>query len=280
MTSRRAGPAGPTTPASFAAALIAWCVILAVVFPIAWIALTSIKEPRDVYALALAFTPTLDNFRTVFEHPWNLGDKLLNSIVVATVTVAVAVPVGTMAAYGFSRFSFPGKRLLFVLIIATQFVPAAIVVLPYYLMFRELDLLDSYAGLVLVNLSIVLPYAVWMIKGFIDAVPIEMEESAVIDGASRLRALREIVVPAALPGLITAALFCFTLTWNEFLFALILTKQKALTLPVGLISFHTERGDLWELMAAAGVMITLPMFLLSLVFQKHFINSLTSGALR
>ena len=112
------------------------------------------------------------------------------------------------------------------------------------------------------------------------AVPIDIEESAVIDGASRLRALREIVVPAALPGLITAALFCFTLTWNEFLFALILTKQKALTLPVGLISFHTERGDLWELMAAAGVMITLPMFLLSLLFQKHFIRSLTSGAVR
>ena len=268
------------TPTALIAPLIAAATILAIVFPIVWIGLTSLKEPREVYALTLAFTPTLDNFRTVFEHPWNLGAKLVNSLIVSVVTVTLAIPVATMAAYGFSRFEFPGKRLLFVLIIATQFVPAAIIVLPYYLMFREFDLLDSHAGLILVNLSIVLPYAVWMIKGFIDAVPIDIEESAVIDGASRLRALREIVVPAALPGLITAALFCFTLTWNEFLFALILTKQKALTLPVGLISFHTERGDLWELMAAAGVMITLPMFLLSLLFQKHFIRSLTSGAVR
>ena len=268
------------SPAAVASGVIAGATILAVVFPIVWIALASFKEPRDVYALTLAFTPTLENFRTVFEHPWNLGAKLINSLVVSVATVAAAIPVATMAAYGFSRFEFPGKRMLFVMIIATQFVPAAIVVLPYYLMFREFGLLDSYAGLILVNLSIVLPYAVWMIKGFIDAVPIDIEESAVIDGASRLRALREIVVPAAMPGLITAALFCFTLTWNEFLFALILTKQKALTLPVGLIGFHTERGDLWELMAAAGVMITLPMFLLSLVFQKHFIRSLTSGAVR
>jgi multiple sugar transport system permease protein len=268
------------SPASAMAGLIAGATILAVVFPIIWIVLTSFKAPRDVYALSLAFTPTLENFRTVFEHPWNLGDKLLNSLVVSIATVVAAIPIATMAAYGFSRFEFPGKRVLFIMIIATQFVPAAIVVLPYYLMFREFGLLDSYAGLILVNLSIVLPYAVWMIKGFIDAVPIDMEESAVIDGASRLRALREIVVPAAMPGLITAALFCFTLTWNEFLFALILTKQKALTLPVGLIGFHTERGDLWELMAAAGVMITLPMFLLSFVFQKHFIRSLTSGAVR
>ena len=263
-----------------AAPLIAGLTILAVVFPIVWITLTSIKEPRDVYALTLSFTPVLDNFRTVFEHPWNLGSKLVNSVVVATGTIVIALPIATMAAYGFSRFHFPGKRVLFILIIATQFVPAAIVVLPYYLMFRELDLLDSWSGLILVNLSIVLPYAVWMIKGFIDAVPLEMEESAVIDGASRLRALREIVVPAALPGLITAGLFCFTLTWNEFLFALILTKQKALTLPVGLIGFHTERGDVWELMAAAGVMITLPMFLISFAFQKYFIQSLTSGAVR
>jgi len=271
---------GTPSPARFAAALIATATILAVVLPIAWIAMTSVKAPREVYSLTLAFSPTLENFRTVFEHPWNLGDKLVNSAIVSLATVAVAIPVATMAAYGFSRLDFPGKRVFFVMIIATQFVPAAIVVLPYYLMFREFGLLDSHAGLVIVNLSIVLPYAVWMIKGFIDAVPIDMEESAVIDGASRLRALREIVVPAAMPGLITAGLFCFTLTWNEFLFALILTKQKALTLPVGLIGFHTERGDLWELMAAAGVMITLPMFLLSLLFQKHFIQSLTSGAVR
>ena len=148
------------SPAAVIALLIALATILSIVFPIAWIALTSLKEPREVYDLTVAFTPTLENFRTVFEHPWNLGAKLVNSLVVSVATVTLAIPVATMAAYGFSRFEFPGKRLLFVLIIATQFVPAAIIVLPYYLMFREFDLLDSHVGLILVNLSIVLPYAV------------------------------------------------------------------------------------------------------------------------
>jgi ABC-type glycerol-3-phosphate transport system permease component len=147
-------------------------------------------------------------------------------------------------------------------------------------MFKAWGLLDTRFALILVNLSIVLPYAVWMIKGFLDAVPLEIEESAMVDGASRARVIWEIVVPAAWPGIITAAVFSFTLTWNEFLFALILGKQHALTLPIGLIGFRTERGDLWELMAAGGLFITLPMFVLSLMVQKHFVGSLTAGSVR
>ncbi|MEY4977663.1 MAG: hypothetical protein RIQ97_2858 [Pseudomonadota bacterium] len=253
-----------------------------IVLPIIWILLTAFKMPRDVYSLASAvsFTPTLENLATVFAHPWNLGNKIMNSLIVATGTVIVAVPMATMAAYAFSRFAFPFKRTLFLLVIASQFIPAAVVVLPFFLMFKAWGLLDTRFALVLVNLSIVLPYAVWMIKGFLDAVPLEIEESAMVDGASRSRVIWEIVVPAAWPGIITAAVFSFTLTWNEFLFALILGKQHALTLPIGLIGFRTERGDLWELMAAGGLLITLPMFLLSLMVQKHFVGSLTAGSVR
>ncbi|MFM2035581.1 MAG: hypothetical protein RL459_846 [Pseudomonadota bacterium] len=257
-------------------------IVGAIVLPIFWILLTAFKTPRDVYSLsaALSFTPTLENLATVFAHPWNLGQKILNSVLVATGTVIVAVPMATMAAYAFSRFEFPFKRTLFLLVIASQFIPAAVVVLPFFLMFKAWGLLDTRVALVLVNLSIVLPYAVWMIKGFLDAVPLEIEESAMVDGASRARVIWEIVVPAAWPGIITAAVFSFTLTWNEFLFALILGKQHALTLPIGLIGFRTERGDLWELMAAGGLLITVPMFLLSLMVQKHFVGSLTAGSVR
>ena len=260
--------------------LLAFVVIAAILLPIFWIVLTAFKQPRDVYSLsnALWFTPTLENFYTVFDHPWNLGSKLLNSFIVASSTVLVAMPLALSSAYAFSRFDFALKQTLFLAIIASQFIPAAVVVLPYFLMFKQLGWLDSRGALVLVNLSIVLPYAVWMIKGFIDAVPVEMEESAMVDGASRLRVLWEMVVPVALPGVITAAVFSFTLTWNEFLFALILTKQDALTLPSGLIGFRTERGDLWELMASAGMIITLPMILISLAVHKQFIGSLTAGS--
>ena len=260
--------------------LLAFVVIAAILLPIFWIMLTAFKQPRDVYSLsnALWFTPTLENFKTIFEHPWNLGSKLFNSFVVAGGTVLIAMPLALCSAYAFSRFEFPFKQTLFLAIIASQFIPAAVVVLPYFLMFKALGWLDTRSALILVNLSIVLPYAVWMIKGFIDAVPVEMEESAMVDGASRLRVLWEMVVPVALPGVITAAVFSFTLTWNEFLFALILTKQDALTLPIGLIGFRTERGDLWELMASAGMIITLPMILISLVVHKQFIGSLTAGS--
>ena len=253
-----------------------------ILLPIFWILLTAFKTPRDVYSLATAFvfTPTLENLSTVFAHPWNLGNKIVNSLLVAIGTVIVAIPIATMAAYAFSRFKFPFKRTLFLLVIASQFIPAAVVVLPFFLMFKAWGLLDTRFALVLVNLSIVLPYAVWMIKGLLDAVPLEIEESAMVDGAHRSRVIWEIVVPAAWPGIITSAVFSFTLTWNEFLFALILGKQNALTLPIGLIGFRTERGDLWELMAAGGLLITVPMFILSLLVQKHFVGSLTAGSVR
>lgn len=253
-----------------------------IVLPIGWMMLTAFKLPRDVYTLdaALWFSPTLDNLRTVFQHPWNLGHKIVNSVLVASGAVLLAMPMATMAAYAFSRFEFRFKQPLFLVVIASQFIPGAVVVLPWFLMFKQAGLLDTRSALVLVNLSIVLPYAVWMIKGFIDAVPIEIEESAMVDGAPRWRVIGEIVVPAALPGIITAAVFSFTLTWNEFLFALIISKQDALTLPIGLIGFRTDRGDLWELMAAGGLLITAPMFLISLLVQRHFIGSLTAGSVR
>ena len=229
---------------------------------------------------AFYFTPTLENLQTIFEHPWNLGNKITNSFLVAGGTVLLAIPMATMAAYAFSRFDFRFKKTIFLFVIASQFIPAAVIVLPYFLMFKQLNMLDTRSALVLINMSIVLPYAVWMMKGFIDAVPLEIEESAMVDGAHRIRVIWEIVVPTALPGIITAAVFSFTLTWNEFLFALIIGKQDALTLPIGLIGFRTERGDLWELMAAGGILITAPMFLISLLVQKQFIKSLTTGAVR
>lgn len=251
-----------------------------IVFPIAWIVTTAFKTPRDVYDLAIVFPPTIQNFIIAFNPPWNLGGKLLNSIVISTVTVAIGVPIATLAAYSFSRFEFLMKRSLFLLVLATQFIPAVVIILPFFLMFRDVALMDTRTGLVIVNLAIVTPFAVWMIKGYLDAIPNESEEAALVDGASRLRVIFDIVVPMALPGMITAAVFCFILTWNEFIFALILTRENAVTLPVGLISFRTERGDWWELIAASGIIITVPMFLLALVIQRHFVKGMTMGAVR
>jgi multiple sugar transport system permease protein len=249
-------------------------------FPIAWMVLTAFKDGPDVYSASPFFTPTLENFTTIFGPPWSIGDKLANSLIVSFVTVAIAVPVAMLAAYGFSRFPLRFKRALFVGLLATQFLPAVVIVLPFFLMFRDLGLLDSRTGLVIVNLAIVTPFAIWMLKGYIDGLPIETEEAAVVDGASRMRVILDIVVPMVRPGLIVTAAFCFILTWNEFIFALILARQDAVTLPVGITAFRTERGDLWELIAAAGIIITAPAFAISLIVQRHLVRGMTAGAVR
>ena len=152
--------------------------------------------------------------------------------------------------------------------------------LPFYLLFRDLGLLDTHLALVVVNLAIVTPFAVWMLKGFLDAVPTESEEAALVDGATRLRVIIDIVVPMVWPGVLVTAVFCFILTWNEFLFALILTRDDAVTLPVGITRFRTERGDLWELIAAAGILVSIPMFFLASVIQRHFVRGMTGGAVK
>jgi len=248
--------------------------------PIIWIASAAFKTHVDVYQLKVFFTPTLENFQTVFESPYDLHQKLFNSTIVAFVTVLIAIPLATMAAYSFSRFRLYGERILFVMILTTQFLPAVVIVLPFFIMFRDIGILDTRIGLIIVNLSIVMPFAVWMIKGFIDGIPIDTEEAALVDGSTRVQVITNIVLPMAAPGIVTAGIFCFIIAWNDFLFALILTTNKAVTLPVGLALFKAEEGDLWNLLAAAGIIIMVPMFVLALIIQKHFVQGMTMGAVR
>lgn len=254
--------------------------ILIMLVPIAWIFMAAFKNHIDVFQLKLFFTPTLENFGTVFEPPFFLGHKLMNSTIVAFVTVVLAIPIATMAAYSFSRFRLTGETTMLVVILATQFVPAVVIILPFFVMFRDIGLLDTRIGLILVNLAIVMPFAIWMIKGFIDGIPLDTEEAAMVDGSSRLQVIRNIVLPMAAPGLLTAGIFCFIIAWNEFLFALILTNKDAVTLPIGLALFKAEEGDLWNLLSAAGIIIMLPMFVLALIIRKYFVQGMTMGAVR
>ena len=248
--------------------------------PILWIFMAAFKSHVDVYQLKLFFTPTFENFGLVFDAPYELGDKLFNSTIVAFVTVVFAIPIATMAAYSFSRFRLRGETAMLVVILATQFVPAVVIILPFFVMFRDVGILDTRLGLILVNLAIVMPFAIWMIKGFIDGIPLDTEEAAMVDGSSRMQVIRNIVLPMAAPGLLTAGIFCFIIAWNEFLFALILTNKDAVTLPIGLALFKAEEGDLWNLLSAAGIIIMLPMFVLALVIRKYFVQGMTMGAVR
>jgi multiple sugar transport system permease protein len=251
-----------------------------VVLPILWIGMAAFKQSVDVFALKLVFTPTLDNFTRIFDAPYLIHQKMANSAIVAGATVLIALPLATCAAYAFSRFRLRGERVMQVMILATQFVPAVVIVLPFFLMFRDLGLLDTRAGLIAVNLAIVMPFATWMIKGFVDGIPLDTEEAALVDGSTRGEVIRNIVLPMAAPGIITAGIFSFIISWNEFLFALILTRRDAVTLPVGLQLFNAEEGVQWHLLAAAGLFIMAPMILLALSVQKHFVRGMTMGAVR
>jgi len=254
--------------------------IFIMLVPILWIFLAAFKNHIDVFQLKLLFTPTLENFKAVFAPPYYLGRKLVNSTIVAFVTVLIAIPAATTAAYAFSRFRMVGETSMLVTVLATQFVPAVVIILPFFVMFRDLGLLDTRIGLIIVNLAIVMPFAIWMIKGFIDGIPLDTEEAAMIDGSSRLQVIRNIVLPMAAPGLLTAAIFCFIISWNEFLFALILTNKDSVTLPIGLALFKAEEGDLWNLLSAAGIIIMVPMFILALIIRNYFVQGMTMGAVR
>ena len=257
--------------------LIAMAIML---LPILWICLAAFKNHIDVFQLKFFFEPTLVNFSAVFQSPYDLGEKLFNSTIVALVTVLLAIPIATMASYSFSRFTLRGETAMLVIILATQFVPAVVIILPFFVMFRDIGLLDTRLGLILVNLAIVMPFAIWMIKGFIDGIPLDTEEAAMVDGSSRLQVIRNIVLPMAAPGLLTAGIFCFIIAWNEFLFALILTNKNAVTLPIGLALFKAEEGDLWNLLSAAGIIIMAPMFVLALLIRRYFVQGMTMGAVR
>ena len=248
--------------------------------PVLWIVATAFKFPRDVLSTDLFFTPTLQNFWTAIGPPYNLGSRLWNSIIVTVGTLVIAIPISTAAAYAFSRFRYPGGMIWPTALLATQFVPSVMIVIPLFITFRTLNLLDTPVALIATNLSIVIPYAIWMIKGFMDALPLDMEEAAMIDGASRFRAMIDVVVPVAMPGIVTATIFCFVVSWNEFFFALILSRDNAVTLPVSLMSARTDRGDAWEIMAVIGLTIMVPLVLLSRMVQRHFLKGLTAGAVR
>ena len=248
--------------------------------PVAWIFATAFKSPRDVLSVKLLFAPTLNNFAIAFGNPFFLGERLLNSVLVTLATLVVALPISTAAAYAFSRFRFPGGAIWPLGVLATQFLPPVIIIIPLFIAFRGMGLLDTRLALVIANMSFVIPYATWMIKGFIDALPTDMEEAAQMDGASRLRAIWDVVVPLILPGIATAAVFCFVVSWNEFFYALVLTRQEATTLPVALMSTRTDQGDAWEVMATMGLVIMAPMLVISRLMQRFFVKGITTGGVR
>lgn len=257
-------------------------VLFFVTFPIFWLALTAFKNNRDAYSANLFFEPTLNNFTLLFDgNPYNFAPLITNSIIVSFATVAVGVPLAVMAAYAFSRYKFRGQNLLLVFVLSAQFLPATVVLLPFFIQFRELQLLDTRLGLIIMHLTISIPFAIWLVKGFIDALPIEIEQAALVDGCTELQVLRHVTLPLIMPGIVVATVFTFVGSWNEFLFAFIMTtSDRARPMMVGLLALNEIDGIPWEKLSAAGMLIMIPMFILALSIRKYFVSGLTMGAVK
>lgn len=275
-------------------------IIAFILIPIVWLAITSFKPQEKAYTTDVIFEPTFDNFRIIFsegsvlinegterergEVGRNMGPSVLNSVIVSTLTIAIAIPLATMAAYAFSRYNFPGNQILLIWILTTQFIPAIIVAIPFFTLFRTLEvfgnpLLGTRIGLVIVNMSIVLPYAIWMIKGFVDALPDEIEEAAYVDGCNDFQVLLLVSFPLIRPGILVASVFSFIMSWNEFLFALIIGREMR-TMQVALMTTSGARGIMWEQMAAAGLVVMLPIFVMAMLIRNNVVDGLTMGAVK
>lgn len=271
-----------------------------IMLPIVWLAITAFKPQEKTYTTDIVFTPTIDNFRIIFaddsviinegterergEVGRNMIPNVFNSLYVSSLTVLIAIPLATMAAYVFSRYEFPGGQILLVWILTTQFIPAIIVAIPFFTLFQRLvvfgqPLLGTRAGLIIVNMSIVLPYAIWMIKGFVDSLPEAVEEAAFVDGCTEWQVLWYVALPMIRPGILVAAVFSFIMSWNEFLYALIIGREMR-TMQVALMTTSGARGIMWEQMAAAGLVVMIPIFIMALFIRKNVVSGLTMGAVK
>ncbi|MGB9673400.1 MAG: carbohydrate ABC transporter permease [Anaerolineales bacterium] len=264
--------------------LIYILVLLAVVLslaPIVYLLITSFKEPQLTFALppVWVFKPTLQNYREVLAGG-EFEKYFMNSFIVAVSTTFIALLVGGLAAYGFSRFRFRGAFWLRMSSLIPQMLPPITIIVPLYVVFNGLGLLDTRWALIISYLTFTIPLAIWMMVGFFEDVPIELEEAAMIDGCTRPGALLRVSLPLAAPGLAATAILAFLYCWNEFLYAVILTGRNARTLPVTITSFMTNKAILWGRIAASGSMVLIPVLIFALIAQRYLVRGLSRGAIK
>jgi multiple sugar transport system permease protein len=258
---------------------VAVCVLF--LLPLAWMLLTSFKLQRDIFTVppTIFFEPTLAQYVDAFARG-DLGPKLVNTIIVALGAGLLSLLVGAMAGYALSRLRIRGAATIGALILASRGVPPIALAVPMFLVARTLGITDTHITLILAYCSFVIPYVMWLTRGFFLALPKELEESAMIDGCSKMGAFFRIIVPISAPGLISTFIFSVILAWEELLFALVLTNRDATTIPVAIAGMagDTETGANWGALSAAGMVAVVPVVILALIVQKWLIRGLADGA--
>lgn len=252
-------------------------------FPILWMLLSSFKPNGEIFA----WPPTWisDNFQwnayaEIFENPEKVR-FFVNSYCIAMIVVILTLVIAILASYSFSRFEFPGKKIINTIIVSVQAVPPITLLIPYLSLIVTMKLYNTYGALILTYMLFTLPYAILMITGYMNTLPKDLDEAVMIDGGSRFRALWSILVPVSVPGLVSVGMYTFMQAWNEYLFALALTKTNNMrTVPVGISLLMGQHAYEWNQMMAMSVLGSLPVLLLFLFFQRYFIAGMTAGAVK
>jgi multiple sugar transport system permease protein len=260
-------------------ALVILLVVL-IMFPFAWLLQMSFKTDQEIFTFPprLLFEPTLANYTALWDSEFTRSFG--NSAVVSIVSTLLAMLVGVPGAYALSRTTLRAEGQLSLLILASRMAPPIAFTIPYFLVYRHLGLLDTRTGLVIIYLTFNLSLVVWLMRSFFDATPRALEEAAWIDGASLWQGFFKIILPLSGPGLAATAILCFLYSWNDFFFALILTRTEAMTAPVAVVNFMNYEGWEWGKIAAGGTMVMLPVLFFSILVRKFLVHGLTAGALK
>jgi len=252
-----------------------------ILVPIYWMISTSLKTANQTFAVppVFVFEPTFAHYRTVFDEGV-VTAGLRNSLIVATSSTLLAILLGTPAAYALARFDFRGKPHLWFWIISNRFISPIVVALPFFLLARNLNLLDTHLVLILAYLTFNVPLVIWLCIDQFRAIPREVDQAALVDGANPWQVFFSITLPLAIPGVVVSAILCFVFSWNEFLFALVLTQAAAKTAPVEAANFMTGFGVRWGEMMATGTLIVLPVVIFAAIVSRHLVRGLTMGAVK
>jgi multiple sugar transport system permease protein len=262
--------------------------VLFAILPMLWMLLTSIKSQFVALQYPPVWIPstiTFEQYYRLLSPTGDVGGQFLhymwNSIWVSSATTVIGVAIAVPAAYAFSRFRFPGRKLLFFSVLFRNMFPAVVFLMPLFIMMRFIHLVNTQSSLILTYLTFGLPLSIWLLKGFYDNIPIELEQAARIDGATRFQAFVRVIMPLSAPGIIATAIYSFITAWNEYVYALtFLNDDSKLTLPVGLQRFFTEYATNWPGLMAASFIMSVPVVALFLILQKYFVRALTEGAIK
>jgi multiple sugar transport system permease protein len=252
------------------------------VFPILWSVLNSFKTEQDIlaYPPKLLFSPTLSAYRDVLFGSASILPNLWSSFVISIGTTFLTVTMAVPASYALARLRMRGKKIAGFYILATQMLPPVGIIIPYFLILRNIGWIDTYQGIILIYLSFSLPFAVWLLLSYFEDIPFEMEEAAYLDGASRLQALRRIIIPQVQGGIAVTVVFVFLNAWNEFLFAVVLSGNTVRPVTIAMFNFVSVEQTLWAKLAAVSVLAMLPVILLGIVAQTHIVKGLTVGTVK